>query len=405
MSSQHDGEIKKPTPRRLFSIDNLKSFDSSNKKRAPQPQESPSWTTSPEDREQLTSSPVQDAPPASQTDFRKVLPFVITHTPRSGSADSGSLSRWESLREHVLAAGTGRAATPPLLPPSLPFSQSQRSRSPYGQQQPTSAAPSTLSLPASSSLPTTRPPSRSQTPKPGSRLAAKLGFRSVVDHAREIAVDENRKLSEDILKACWATRHINPDIHHHQLHPGSGKANFTASSSGLHLPFTKTTMSSFATAASGSAVSVATGFSSKKSDQPQSHHGSTSYSYSNPFSSSSALVSGSSVNVASSSGGGGQYAGSSVKLLHRVLWQASGSTTATLRSVYLPHENLVLFALLTPFLILSSHVQGANVAYVEEERWLAIDAFELLVKTWPPANEVRVVFSQKKSPQVRCVDE
>jgi hypothetical protein len=60
-----------------------------------------------------------------------------------------------------------------------------------------------------------------------------------------------------------------------------------------------------------------------------------------------------------------------------------------LRSVYLPHEALVLSALLVPFMSVGSNTAG-DVAEgpLEEERWLAVDAFDLLVKTWPPANEV-----------------
>ncbi|KXN81506.1 hypothetical protein AN958_04503 [Leucoagaricus sp. SymC.cos] len=75
-----------------------------------------------------------------------------------------------------------------------------------------------------------------------------------------------------------------------------------------------------------------------------------------------------------------------IKHLHQVLWQASGSSSSSLRSVYLPHEALVLSALLVPFAsILSVDANNATVSgRLEEERWLAIDAFDLAVKTWPP---------------------
>jgi hypothetical protein len=93
----------------------------------------------------------------------------------------------------------------------------------------------------------------------------------------------------------------------------------------------------------------------------------------------------------------------SVKYLHHVLWQASGSSSTALRSAYLPHESLVLSVLLEPFLSTDSNggEDTAEAGRLEEERWLAIDAFELVVKTWPPSNEVSLSHSNTPN-QLHC---
>jgi hypothetical protein len=49
---------------------------------------------------------------------------------------------------------------------------------------------------------------------------------------------------------------------------------------------------------------------------------------------------------------------------------------ASKNSNYLPHETLVLSALLTPFLSSESNQN------VDDERWIAIEAFEAVVQTW-----------------------
>jgi hypothetical protein len=47
-----------------------------------------------------------------------------------------------------------------------------------------------------------------------------------------------------------------------------------------------------------------------------------------------------------------------------------------------PHEIQTLSTLLGPFLTLETGVR------VDEERWFAVEAFEVIVKTWNPADEV-----------------
>ncbi|KXN81507.1 hypothetical protein AN958_04504 [Leucoagaricus sp. SymC.cos] len=93
-------EVKKPIHRRLFS-------PKDDTTRTP-------WIYSPEGCEQLTSSPVQDAPPTSQKDLRKTLPFLTSN--RSASPDSitgAAQARCESIQQHVLmAAGQSRPGMP-----------------------------------------------------------------------------------------------------------------------------------------------------------------------------------------------------------------------------------------------------------------------------------------------------
>jgi hypothetical protein len=52
---------------------------------------------------------------------------------------------------------------------------------------------------------------------------------------------------------------------------------------------------------------------------------------------------------------------------------------ASKNSNYLPHETLVLSALLTPFLSSESNQ--------DDERWIAIEAFEAAVQTWQATSD------------------
>jgi len=250
-----------------------------------------------------------------------------------------------------------------------------------------------------------RPQSTLQTQKPGSRLAAKLGFRNVVDHAREAAVDENRKFADDVSRACWAAR-VNVSTRG-LLSPTGGKSKYgdtlntvLTGASNLNLPFSNNAAASSSgslyTNLSGAASGGGAGSYSKKSEyrSPTSPHegvlsppSASSFNVSATFASASA----SAYNLITSTSHTQPHV-PSVKYLHQVLWQGSGSSSIFLQSVYLPHETLVLSALLVPFLGSGysgySNVNMANAGKVEEERWLAVDAFELMAKTWPPANEV-----------------
>lgn len=302
---------------------------------------------------------------------------------------SRARARWNSVRQHVLLpvrqgnASDSRSRTP--TPTPTPSEQQHH-------RQPTSVSSSTaIPFPQ-------RPQSTLQTQKPGSRLAAKLGFRNVVDHAREAAVDENRKFTDDVSRACWAAR-VNVSTRG-LLSPTGGKNKYgdtlntvLTGASNLNLPFSNNTAASSSGSFSGAASGSGTGSYSKKSEyrSPTSPYeglfnppSASSFNVSATFASASA----SAYNLITSTSHTQPHV-PSVKYLHQVLWQGSGSSSVSLRSVYLPHESLVLSALLVPFVGSGhSNVNMGDAGKVEEERWLAVDAFELIAKTWPPANEV-----------------
>jgi len=224
-----------------------------------------------------------------------------------------------------------------------------------------------------------------------------------VDHAREAAVDENRKFADDVTRACWAAR-VNVYTRSFSSTTGGGKSKYgdtlntvLTGASNLSLPFSNNTAASSSgslyTNFSGATSGSGAGSYSKKSEHrsPTSPYEGvfnpppgSSFNVSATFASASA----SAYNLITSTSHT-QLHIPSVKYLHQVLWQGSESSYGSLRSVYLPHESLVLSALLVPFLCSGySNVNMADAGKVEEERWLAVDAFELMAKTWPPANEV-----------------
>ncbi|KAG1823370.1 uncharacterized protein BJ212DRAFT_1476259 [Suillus subaureus] len=228
---------------------------------------------------------------------------LVTERSDSGNYPTRAPSkvRWERLRQHVLTAP--RPASPP---PSARMSRS---------------------------------PSRSQTPKP-SRFP-RLGFRQVVEYAREVAVDESRRFAEELLQICWSFR--IPDLSRQSKNERDGPLGTLGSS--LHLPFvSSTTLNSFAT---GSTIAQ------------------TQTTTQNRLS----------IKRPPSTVSGGQNS-SLVMTLHETILRY-----ASKNSNYLPHETLVLSALLTPFL------SSENNQNVDDERWTAIEAFEAAVQTWQATSD------------------
>ncbi|OBZ67524.1 hypothetical protein A0H81_12594 [Grifola frondosa] len=88
---------------------------------------------------------------------------------------SPSRRRWNTLRSHVLPSLT--ESETPSLPPE----------------------PTEIQRPGT-------PTSRPQTPRMY-RFGQKKSMRHVVDQAREVAVDETRRLTDNIRRACWAVRY------------------------------------------------------------------------------------------------------------------------------------------------------------------------------------------------------
>ncbi|KAF5379141.1 hypothetical protein D9615_005965 [Tricholomella constricta] len=239
---------------------------------------------------------------------RKPAPLKFTRptTPDATSVASPSRARWEHLRQHVLPIPI-RPATPP--PPPAPVAVAQ-----------------TL-------------PARSQTPKP-SRLA-RLGFRQVVDQARE--VDDTRKFALEIEKVCWSIRFAEPP---------KVKADPTLTGTSLHLAF----MSNASLASTGT------------SNVDTHAHGNRKLELRRPQSVQSLTMASRSV--------------SSMKPLYQILLHyGTPSADGKPPPPSLPRESLVLSTLLTPFLT-SEH--GSQ---LDQERWTAIEAFEVITRTWAPHNE------------------
>jgi len=81
----------------------------------------------------------------------------------------------------------------------------------------------------------------------------------------------------------------------------------------------------------------------------------------------------------------GRFVASLKPLCQLLIYHAGAASETAVLSAYLPHEGQVLAALLNPFLLPTT---GIDVD--EEERLLAIDTFELVIKGWTPCDEVRV---------------
>lgn len=264
--------------------------------------------------------------------------FTRPSTPESTppTSPSPSIARWEHLRQHVLP----QHVTVPPPRPSTP---------PTHSQQPSSA--SSLSVASS----------RPQTPKP-SRLA-RLGFRQVVEHAREVAIDETRKFSDEIQRACWSARFIEPSkTAKAEREPYTGTMG-----SSLYLPFMSTASIPLTGSTNTSVVNL-TQNSKQKHDlrRPQSMQSLSMSSRSVP----------------------------SLKYLYQLLLQRSSPSPDGIPPLPLPPcESLILSTLLRPFLMSEP---GSR---MDEERWFAVETFDVLAKTWdPPSDDVSIHDHLSSSP-------
>lgn len=333
-------EQKKRNPRRLFSFDSIKSNNSS--RRSSSDNEVPKTLfRSPLNTLELSNvqegvnetkylandhpgfveepadiNPTQPDHASSSTRLEPVRPPSISsqhsipdNAPSLPSNTATGRARWDHLRQHVL---------PGLVRPLTPV-----------QKQ---------TIPQAS---VSGPPSRPQTPKPSG--LARIGFRQVVEHARDLDND-TRKFGKEILKACAAARY----------------AETTRSTKD------KDGQLSATTTLSGSVASASTATTGKKMDYfPQSIASLASHSPS--------TLSGSTISP-------------SLKPLYQVLIYHSRLLAGTGQRIFqhLPHESHILGTLLCPFLTPSKYptVKG------EEEKATAVEAFELILRIWTPIDEV-----------------
>jgi len=346
-----DIDSTRQKPRRIFSFDSVKSAASSRRSSSDhQPPRGPRQQSNPFDlsnvQEQadeqdpiihsprptrLSPEPTSEAAPAD--DFGSVFASIprpwdnqvpreqspklepVRAPSRSFTSDiasplpSTTASRWENLRQHVLPVPVR-----PLTPPQRPGS-------------------------AQSSI-HSHLPSRSTTPKP-SRLA-RLGFKHVVEQAREV-IDDTRKFGGEILRACATARY--PEQHK------NAKEREASSSS---------------TTLTGTGTNTSSNLTGKKLDylrRPQSV-----------------------ASLASSSTSSLGPAAPSLRFLYQILVYHSAPLRDSKQhlSVNLPHENHVLSTLLCPFLTPTKYPAPK----IEEEQATAMEAFELISKSWTPADEV-----------------
>ncbi|KAJ8514624.1 hypothetical protein ONZ45_g7844 [Pleurotus djamor] len=308
---------KKRTPRRLLSFDSIKLGDSSKHSRnQTEDTVTEGWlpntlTQSPKE------TPVNFERPPPKTPKSKVrkLPSLPLRagTPEPAPSPSPTVARWETVRKHVLTPTT--------------------------EARPQSPQPSVIS--SSSGF----VPPRSATPKP-SRLA-RLGFRQVVEQAREAAVDDSRRFTQDIQKACLIAHYGEQS---HTTKSRFDREPFGTGVSTLHLPFMINTSYSMPGSASASAVNLSKG---RELRRPQSIQSLATSASTRPL--------------------------PTVKPLNQVLHQASMSPLVTSKPLVL--EPMVLSALLAPFLSREASSR------VEEERKVAFEAFELVIKSWPPQDQ------------------
>ncbi|KAF8162457.1 hypothetical protein K438DRAFT_1985106 [Mycena galopus ATCC 62051] len=251
-----------------------------------------------------SQSPISDGSRSgSRLDLRRPL-AVLTDRPSSSESKppaSPSSLRWEHLRQHVLPEAA-RAETPPSHSP-----------------QPSSASSSAFS----------HAPTRQKT----SRFAQRLGFRQVVEHAREMVIDDTRKLGQELERACWAARSVDTTSK-------SGRAD-------QYLPFMSTT-------------SLANTTGPPKSDlrRPPSVQ-----------------------SLALASSRGAQTAPSLKPLYQTLLHHSTASADGIPPVPVLPQEPQVLATLLSPFL------NADKALRVDEDRWFAFEAFDVIVKTWNPPTD------------------
>lgn len=240
--------------------------------------------------EPLVQSPVTMSPRSPTPSQLQRIRRDATSPPSRTTTPVPSTSRvhWNQLRNAII--------------PGVPINSSNRS----------------LPSDAPQSGSTTAPP-RPQTPKP-SRLA-RLGFRQVVEHTREVFDDEVGKFEAEVYQACAFGRF--GDVRQ--------KVERDASQA-TYLPFVSTTSLPLST------VTVTS--QTNKSNQPSESVGRTP----------------------------------SLKLLHQTLVHYASISPQLGIMLRLPYESDILSVLLIPFTM--------EAGLETEERWLAVETLEILAKTW-----------------------
>ncbi len=171
--------------------------------------------------------------------------------------------------------------------------------------------------------------SRSGTPKP-SRLAKLGSFKHLVDDARSVEAD-TRKFREEILRACGVARYGEVIPAREKDGSVTSTATSGAAAGGWKLDYLRRPLS------------IASVPSSSQTASPPSF-----------------------------------------RYLYQILVSYSEGSNRRPFATHFPHEDRLLSTLLNPFLFRISY----PVLRLDEEQVTAVDAFELLSRSWPPADEV-----------------
>jgi len=209
----------KRQPRRLFSLDSIKSrttSESSSESSPAHARKHSRYPTLDSVVEDDQSAPLEPPVPRSTSrpaspNFKgkaRFLPSVLTASSVVEADEGAALprtpsgARWENIRQHVMPAPQRSGAVSPF----------------HGPQASTSSAHSST---------------RSTTPKP-SRIAQRFGFKHVVEKTKDVGDGNSRAIIQEIQRACLAASH-SPSPSSMKSKP---EPSYTLpSGSTLHLPF------------------------------------------------------------------------------------------------------------------------------------------------------------------------
>ncbi len=271
------------------------------------PRESNSSVSSPESSSPPVRAPLANvAVEARENDMK----HAISSPNSSPDPTIGPRLRWQQVRQHMLSGSQASTISRPSSPASSFTSFSQ------------------LGLP------------RTPTPKP-SRFP-RLGFRHIVDNAREVADDVSSKFSEDMQTLCWAVRFGT-------IRPAKPEREATAASlaSTLHLPGLSST--SLPLTPNVSTVSLSATIQTRPG-------------FRRPGSVSSSALSSQSTNLS---------------LLQIVIsTNAAKAATRTSSISTLPNERELLSVLL--LLLLSIRADK----FADDDRKTVLDIFQIIIRTW-----------------------
>ena len=347
----------RPLPRPLFSASSLNK----NTTQSPSASTDDFVSTHPHSRTSSSSTQLtRDNPPSSDPRRGSLTGAVITESPVSSptllggqrtfspttstSNSRGSLARSRPVKKSSLLSNVSSSATDLVATDGQP-SQSKRRWDDLRQHFLPSHAPAQAAQVQPSTIPSTSfdIPQRPSTPK--QFRMPKLGFRHVVEQAQEAVGDQNKKFAHDIRVALRPLRPTEPKAPRRERE-GTLATMATSLNMGLMGSSASLAMASISTS---NATQQSRGRGIRRPPSLQS--------------------------VATHSPLAGP-----ASLYAVISHYASISPNQLQVAKILPHEREVLSALLAPFL-------GPRSEATDGERLRAMEAFEIIVRTWEVASE------------------